>query len=167
MAATVAGERTQPALQKPQTQIVTCGYNARAASRNGLASLVYTLRSDALYVRATPTILPPSLTLPLCCVLIPRPRHVTRDRLQELAEQLECGREGTLDEKLGSALDLTHALNENGEYSDAVNLGKQTLATFREVAQPDDPNLLHALGMLAHAYASFVAFVLCHHHQTT
>ena len=87
--------------------------------------------------------------------------HVKRDRLQELAEQLEDGKEGTLDEKLGSALDLTHALNENGEYNDAVNLGKQTLATFREVAQPDDPNLLHALGMLAHAYASFVAYVLC------
>ena len=30
--------------------------------------------------------------------------------------------------------------------------GTQTLETFRKVAQPDDPNLLHALGMLAHAY---------------
>jgi|EP01051_Picozoa_sp_SAG22_P022512 hypothetical protein len=88
-------------------------------------------------------------------VLTARARRVKCDLLQELAEQLEYGTEGALDEKLGSALDLTHALKENGEYTDAVNLGKQTLATFRKVAQPDDPNLLHTLGMLAHAYASF------------
>jgi hypothetical protein len=49
----------------------------------------------------------------------------------ELAGQLDDGVAGSLDEKLGAALDLTHALNESKEYDDAVKLGAlQTAPLF-------------------------------------